>query len=208
MRLFGAAPVKAVSATSGAAQLQNAMHILDTREEHLERKIAGELRAAQAKRGTNRAAALACLKRKKAYEAQLAQTVSQRFTLEQQLNALESTTVASETVAAMKVGTAAMSSAHAAVDPDDVHELMDTVTEQMNDVREMEDAMGRIFGESFDLDDDDLENELAALDLDELDEPLAEAEPALPEVPRMIPTKAQEPPAATAVQSLDLELAL
>jgi charged multivesicular body protein 4A/B len=69
-------------------------------------------------------AAKAALRRKKAHEHSLEQTVSQIGTLEQQINAIESANINRETLAAMERAGDAMKMIHGKLTPEKVDETM------------------------------------------------------------------------------------
>ena len=64
------------------------------------------------------------LRRKKAHEHNLEQTVAQIATLEQQINAIESANINRETLAAMERAGQAMKSIHGKLTPEKVDETM------------------------------------------------------------------------------------
>lgn len=69
-------------------------------------------------------AAKAALKRKKAHENSLDQTIAQIGTLEQQINAIESANINRETLAAMQKAGEAMKQIHGKLTPEKVDETM------------------------------------------------------------------------------------
>ena len=71
-----------------------------------------------------RIAAKAALKRKKAHEHSLDQTVAQIGTLEQQINSIESANINRETLAAMEKAGEAMKQIHGKLTPEKVDEAM------------------------------------------------------------------------------------
>jgi hypothetical protein len=80
------------------------------------------------------AAAKAALKRKKAHEHSLDQTVSQIGTLEQQINAIESANINRETLAAMERAGDAMKAIHGKLTPEKVDETMYAETLEPPDI--------------------------------------------------------------------------
>ena len=82
-------------------------------QQHLERKANDEVVEAKKKLATkNRRGAMMCLKRKKAYEAQIGRLSGARMTIEEQVLAIESANVNLEAMNAMREGAKTMKSIH------------------------------------------------------------------------------------------------
>ena len=73
---------------------------------------------------------MAALRRKKAHEHNLDQTISQIGTLEQQINAIESANINRETLAAMERAGEAMKQIHGKLTPEKVDETMYVIPEE------------------------------------------------------------------------------
>ena len=117
MRLFGA---KRTQPTETAAQsvenLRDVVHMMEKRVDQMHKRIEAErknIRIHMA--GKNRTAALSCARKKRMYENQLSKMVGSRNTMEQQLMAIETASVANETITAMEGASKALQKIQAAV---------------------------------------------------------------------------------------------
>merc|ERR1711881_525795 len=147
---------------------------------------------------TNKRMALNALKKKKRYEKQLQQIDGTLTTIEQQREALEGANTNTAVLQTMSSAAKALKHAHADMDVDKVHDMMDDIAEQQDVAKEISEAISNpvAFGQEFD--DDELEAELNELEEEgeleeqkELEKKLLDIEPAkLPDVP------SAEPPAA------------
>lgn len=86
--------------------------------------------------------------------------------LETQLNAIESANLNLETMKAMKQGASAIKQMHKDFDIDKVDETMDEIREQVEASEEISEAISRPLGTEF-IDEDELDEELAALQEEE-----------------------------------------
>ena len=124
------------------------------------------------------AAALQCLKRKKMYEAQADQLANQQLRIHDQKIMLEGAKATTETVSAMRSGAQAMKKLQKETNIDDVDKTMEEITEQTENLRQINDALGQPIGFATEIDEDDLDAELQELEAEELDRQLME--PAVP----------------------------
>jgi charged multivesicular body protein 4 len=156
------------------------------------RKIAEELaNAREANRQGNKRRALQHLKKKKLYEAQLDALATSQLKLQEQVIMLEGSKATSETYGALRSGADAMRRMVKETKIEDVDATMDAISEQTEQMRQVQEALGQPVGFAAELDEDELEEELAeldALDVEDklLDSELArelEEEPAMPSVP-------------------------
>ncbi|KAG8704410.1 ESCRT-III subunit protein snf7 [Ceratobasidium sp. 394] len=153
--------------------------VLDKKEEDLQRKIEEEMKKAKANAVNNKAAATAALRRKKMHEAELEKLYGQRMTLETQLYAIENANLNAETMARMKQGAQALRDIHGDLTIDKVEATMDRVRDQMELTKEITDAISNPLGISgVDIDEDELKNELAELEHEELNDRLMGADRA------------------------------
>ena len=162
MPLFGRKKKAPVSGES-IARLRATMDLLQTRETFLQTRIDKE--AADAKRYVsqkNNRQALQCLKRKRAYEAQLDKVGKTRFSIETQTMALEQATVNVEAIHAMKMGSESMRAIQGDMTLEDVDNSMDDITDQLGIAGEISDAISQSVGGDV-FDDDDLLAELEGL---------------------------------------------
>lgn len=153
------------------------MAVLDKKEENLQRKIDEEMKKAKANAVNNKNAATAALRRKKLHEAELEKLYGQRMTLETQLNAIENANLNAETMAAMRQGAQALRDIHGNLTIDKVDATMDQVREQMELTNEISEAISNPLGmQGVDVDEEDLKNELAELEQEELNDRLMGAD--------------------------------
>ncbi|KAF8610758.1 putative late endosome to vacuole transport-related protein [Ceratobasidium sp. AG-I] len=153
--------------------------VLDKKEENLQRKIDEELKKAKANAVNNKNAATAALRRKKLHEAELEKLYGQRMTLETQLNAIENANLNAETMSAMRQGAQALRDIHGNLTIDKVDATMDQVREQMELTNEISEAISNPLGMTgVDVDEEDLKNELAELEQEELNDRLMGADRA------------------------------
>ncbi|CAE6333668.1 unnamed protein product [Rhizoctonia solani] len=152
--------------------------VLDKKEENLQRKIEEELKKAKANAVSNKTAATAALRRKKTYETELEKLYGQRMTLETQLNAIENANLNAETMAAMKQGAQALRDIHGNLTIDVVDATMDKVREQMELTNEISEAISNPLNMGVDIDEDELKDQLAELEQEELNDRLMGADRA------------------------------
>ncbi|KNC51578.1 charged multivesicular body protein 4a [Thecamonas trahens ATCC 50062] len=181
-------------------KLRETLDTLDKREAHIESKINKELATAKKYSKTNRRQALAALKRKKVYENQLNQLAGSRMTLEQQIMSLEMASTNVQVLEAARAGAAGLRQAHNNMTIDDVEDTLDEVREQQDIAAEIGEALSQPLG-GLDMDEDDLEAELEAMEQQALDDEFLGVEapstslpsvalPATPNVPTHTPVAA------------------
>lgn len=189
--------------TTGEAiqKLRETEEMLIKKQEFLEKKVESETAIARKNAKSNKRAALAALKRKKRYDKQLQQLDGTLATIEQQREALEGANTNTAVLTNMGEAAKALKKAHADMDVDQVHDMMDDIAEQQDVAREISDAISNpvAFGQEFDEDEleselNELEAELEQNEQEELDKQLLDVGPAvpnvdLPEVPTAEPAK-------------------
>ena len=181
--------------------------MLDKRENLLSKKIAQELEKARAlNRANNKRGALQCLKRKKLYEQQIESLAQHQLKLQEQVIMLEGSKATAETFGALRSGAGAMKQLARETNVEDVDATMDMINEQTDKMRQVQEALGQPIGVAAELDEDELEEELAELDALDVEDKLLERElereleePAMPSVP--LPSV----PAAPAKSSIDAD---
>ena len=156
--------------------LRSQLLMLEKKEEHLNKKIEEELKKAKANLSTNKRAAQAALRQKKAYENELDRIAGTRMTLETQVNAIESANMNLETMTAMRKGADALKTIHGSLNIDKVDATMDSIREQMDLTSEISDAISNPVGMGHDIDEDELKDELEELEQAELNERLVGAD--------------------------------
>jgi len=178
LNLFGGRKDPKSTARDAIVNLRQQLGMLEKKEEYLQKKIDEEMKKARANAVTNKTAATAALRRKKAHELEMERIANTRLTLEAQVNALESANINQETMTAMKRGSEALKTIHQGLTIDKVDATMDSIREQMELTNEISDAIANPVNMGIDLDDEELNRELADLEQEQLDSKLMGAERA------------------------------
>ncbi|XP_077365377.1 charged multivesicular body protein 4c [Festucalex cinctus] len=161
-------------------KLRETEDMLSKKQDYLEKRIQQEIMIAK-KHGTrNKRAALQALKRKKRLEQQLTQIDGTLSTIEFQREALENSHTNTEVVRNMGFAAQAMKKVHESMDINKIDDLMEDINEQQDVAREINDAISRPYGETYD--EDELLAELEELEQEGLDENL-KSMGGLPSVP-------------------------
>ncbi|XP_065676608.1 charged multivesicular body protein 4c [Hydra vulgaris] len=187
-KIFGSTKKKEDEPTASEAiqRLRQAEELLTKKSEHLEKKIAEQLEIAKKAGTRNKRVALNALKKKKRLEKQLQQNDGALSTIEFQVEALESSNTNTEVLKSMGFAAKALKSAHQRLDVDDVHDLMDEISEQTRLANEISDVFSTS-GFDQDIDEDELMGELEELEQELLEEQLLDVGPSkgvnLPNVP-------------------------
>ncbi|KAF5363301.1 hypothetical protein D9756_000673 [Leucocoprinus leucothites] len=191
MSYFGGRKDPKVAARDAIVSLRQQLQLLEKKEEHLQKKIEDEAKKAKTNAVSNKSAAMAALKRKKAHEVELERLSGSRLQLEMQVNTLESANLNAETLSAMKKGSDALRVIHGDMNADKVADTMDQIMEQRGIAEEISNAIA-----SNPLADPGEEEELLAelngLEEEVLNERLAGAN----HVPVHIPPNANKAPEA------------
>ncbi|OAA42215.1 ESCRT-III component [Metarhizium rileyi] len=165
----GSAQARKDSPKNAILNLRSQLDMLQKREKHLQSQIDEQQNVARKNATTNKNAAKAALRRKKANEHTLDQTRAQIESLDTQINAIESANINHETLLAMKQAGKAMASIHGKLTPEKVDQTMDELREQNALSEEIVNAItSNPLGEA--IDDDELEAELDELQQEKLDE--------------------------------------
>ena len=161
---------RALSTTS-LDKLTETLEMLERKEKVLEKKAAAEVgRAKDFSKAKNKRAAIQCLKLKKRLEEQIEKLGNFQLRIHDQMILLEAAKATTETVDALRTGAAAMKAIQKATKIDDVDKTMDEINEQMENMKQIQDALSTPIGEDFD--EDELEAELEELEADELEQHL------------------------------------
>lgn len=180
-------------------ELREHIQMLNKKKNHLEQQISDQDGLARKYITSNKNMAKNALKRKKGYENNLFKIENQIDTLENELTAIESANLNLETMKAMKQGAQAMKQIHGEYDVDKVENTMDDIREQVELADEISEAISRPVGNDY-VDEDELDEELAALQAEEIEahkQPAVVAPPAaskaqeLPDFPTVTKTKPQ-----------------
>ena len=191
--IFGGKNKENIPSTVEAIQkLKQTEEMLEKKQEFLETKINTENATAKKYAKTNKRVALQALKRRKRLEKQLNQIDGTLSTIEFQREALESAGTNTEVLKNMNYAAKALKSVHEQLGADDVYDIMDDIQEQTEISKEISEAICGV-GSNQDIDDDQLNAELEAIEQEVLDDELVGMErPAvdLPSVPSGdLPTK-------------------
>lgn len=190
-------------------ELREHIQMLNKKRTHLELQINDQDQLARKHLATNKALAKNALKRKKGYEANLMKIENQIDSLETQLTAIEGANLNLETMKAMKQGALAMKQIHGEYDVDKVETTMDDIREQVELAEEISEAISRPVGGEY-VDEDELDEELAALQAEEAEHNEAQKQPAgkksvaSPQLPDF-PTVAKNKPQAATEEDEDEE---
>ncbi|KAF8842289.1 Snf7-domain-containing protein [Paxillus ammoniavirescens] len=193
MSFFGGRRDPKQAARDAIVSLRQQLQMIEKKEDYLQKKIDEETKKAKANAVSNKAVATQALRRKKQSETEMERLSGQRLQLEQQINTLESANLNLETMQAMKKASDVLAHIHGNMKMDDVDAAMARIEEQRNIANEIAEA---ISGPTDQLEDDELREELAQMEQEQLDERLAGAE----HVPTHIPSGAREAPKQIAVE--------
>lgn len=181
--------------------------MLEKKQEYLEKKIVSELGIARKNGTKNKRVALAALKRKKRYEQQLQQIDGTLTTIEFQREALENANTNTEVLKIMGYAAKALKTAHQDMNVDEVQDLMDEVAEQQDIAKEISEAISNPIGFGNNVDEDELEKELEALEQEELDKQLLDVGgPSVDELPNPPTAEPNRPVAAKSKVEEDDEM--
>lgn len=186
-KIFGGKKQEPPANTQDSIQkLQDTEELLIKKQAFLEAKIKEEITTAKKHGTTNKRMALQALNRKRQHEKNLSHIDGVLQTLEFQRQALENASTNAEVLNVMGSASKALKAAHNNMDIDQVHDLMEDIAEQQEVANEISEAISNPVGFGNAVDDDELMAELEALEQEELDKQLIEAQPApvsLPDVP-------------------------
>lgn len=219
--LFGGGPGKKEAPKKAIVQLREHISTLRKKEDYLEKQIDEQDAIVRANVTKNRVVARQALKRKKKLEGDLVKIQNQIDSLETQLNAIESANLNMETMKAMKQGAQAIKQIHNEFDVDKVDATMDDIRDQVEISEEISDAISRPLGNDM-VDEDELDEELAAMQQEELDEQMTntgakvQAQPAkqelskskLPSVPTGKVEETEEDEDEKALKQLQAEMGM
>ena len=171
-RLFGTAKPQAPKPT-----LQDASASMDKRNESFDSKIGKldkelqryteqmkKMKPGPAKQSVQKRA-LAILKQKKMYEGMKEQTMNQQFNMEQIMFAQDGLKETATTVAAMKDANKSLKKQFKAINLSQVEDLQDDMSDLLEQAEEVQATLGRSYNTD-DIDEGDLEAELAAMEDD------------------------------------------
>ncbi|XP_061989633.1 vacuolar protein sorting-associated protein 32 homolog 2-like [Rosa rugosa] len=157
--------------TMSLEKLTETLEVLERKEKVLERKAAVEHEKAKAfSKAKNKRAAIQCLIKKKRFEEQIEILGNSQLRLHDQMILLEGAKATTETLDALRTGAAAMKAMQKATKIDDLDKVMDEINEQMENMKQIQEALSYPIGDGFD--EDELEAELEELEAAELEREL------------------------------------
>ena len=171
-RLFGKskpAPPKP-TLNDATSSMEKRTEGIDTKIQKLDKELARytdqmkKMKPGPAKQSVQKRA-LQILKQKKMYEAQKEKTMAQQFNIEQIQFAQEGLKDTADTVSAMKTANKELKKQFKAVKVDQIEDLQDDMADLLEQSEEVQSALGRSYGID-DVDEGDLEAELAAMEED------------------------------------------
>ena len=171
-RLFGTAKPQAPRPTLNDAcgTMEKRGETLDSKIMKLDKELARytdqmkKMKPGPAKTSVQKRA-LTILKQKKMYESQKEKTMNQQFNMEQIQFAQESLTETATTVTAMKDANKALKKQFKAININQIDDMNDDMADLLEQAEEIQESMSRSYNTE-DIDEADLEAELAALEDD------------------------------------------
>lgn len=171
--LFGGPKQKKELPKKAIVELREHILTLTKKAAYLESQVKEQDAVARKNVSTNKNVARLALKKKKKLEGDLLKIGNQIESLETQLNAIESANLNLETMKAMKQGAKAIKQIHSDFDIDKVDETMDDIREQVEASEEISEAISRPLATDY-VDEDELDEELAALQEEEVESNLVD----------------------------------
>jgi len=164
----GGAGAKKDAPKKAILQLRGQLEMLSKREKHLQNQMDEQDNLARKYISSNKNAAKAALRRKKQFEHTLEQTRGQIMSLETEIYSIEAANINKETLDAMKNASSAMKQIHGGLTIDKVDQTMEELREQHAIGEEIGEAITQSIGNQG-LDETELDEELEALQQEELD---------------------------------------
>jgi len=172
-KMFGGRKNKGAAPTTQEAiqKLRETEEMLTKKTDFLEKKIETEKRTAKQNASKNKRAAISALKRKKRLEKQLNQVDNTLSTIEFQREAIENANTNIEVMKALKYGGKALEEVHKELGVEDIDELVEKISEEMETGNDIQEALAGISGAFGDeMDEDELNAELEDLEQEDFDE--------------------------------------
>lgn len=183
MNYFGGRRDPKQSARDAIVGLRTQLQMIEKKEEHLMKKIDDEQRKAKANVTTNKAAATAALRNKKRAEGDLERLSATKIQLETQVSTLENANLNAETMAAMKKATDALKVIHGNTSLKKVDDTMADMADQTAIANEISSAISNPMYSGNEIDETELQDELAELEQDTLNDRLMGADHVPAHVP-------------------------
>lgn len=217
---FGGGAAKKDAPKKAILGLRSQLEMLNKREKHLENQMNEQDALARKHISTNKNAAKAALRRKKAFEHSLEQTSAQILTLENQIYSIETANINKETLDAMKSAGTAMQQIHNGLTIDVVDNVMEGLRDQHAIGAEISEAITSGVTNNA-IDEDELDEELAELQQEHLDTqmlttgnvPVGDTVSKLPQAPitdvsRKTPARVEEDDEEEELRKLQAEMAM
>ncbi|CAN9446170.1 unnamed protein product [Alternaria sp. RS040] len=167
---FGGGQAKKEAPKKAILQLRGQLEMLNKREKHLQNQMDEQDALARKHVSTNKQGKSACIPLPAVqFEHSLEQTSSQIMTLEREIYSIETANINKETLDAMKNAGTAMKQIHAGLTIDKVDNVMEDLREQHAIGEEISEAITSGVA-SNGIDEDELDEELAELQQEKLDE--------------------------------------
>lgn len=142
--------------------------MLEKKERAIQKKISSEVeKAKDYTKLKNKKAAIQCLKKKRLYETQIEQLGNFQLRVHDQMIMVEGAKATTDTVDALKSGSAAIKSINKSLSVDEIEKTMEQVDENAENMRQIQEALATPVGAAANFDEDELEAELE--ELEELD---------------------------------------
>eukprot|EP00884_Botryococcus_braunii_P013583 jgi/Botrbrau1/22225/Bobra.168_1s0056.1 len=195
---------RGTATTDAIHQLHETIDLLEKKHAYLEKRMDREMeQAREYTKAKNKKGALQALKRKKAIEAQMQAVQNNIDRVNEQVNMLEGQGITVAVLESMAYASKVSKDTMTQLNVGEVDKVLDSITDQNEQLQQIQEAMAQPIGAAADLDEDELLSELEALSLEQLEEDLGEAStsaaPARTAVPPRIP--AQAAPAAVAART-------
>ncbi len=186
-RLFKSGKKEAPTTSDAIQSLRQTEDMLLKKQDFLEKKIKNEEEIMKKNVKTNKKLAISALKRKKRLEKELQRNDGTLNTLEQQRESLEAANINTAVLHSMSDAAKAIKKAHQDMDIDQVHDMMDEIADQQEVAKEISEAISNPAAFSGEFDEDELEAELEALELEASTEEEARLEKELLDVGKVLP---------------------
>jgi charged multivesicular body protein 4 len=191
----GAAPKQPdMNPNKGLEKLEEQAELLRKRIAHINQQIAEQTTIAKQNANTNKARALAALKKKKQLDEQLITAEGTLENIENQKNMLENASSNAAILKTMSETAKIVKQQHNNLDINKVEDIVDEIREQ----KEMSEEVAKILSEGTTkrVDDDELLKELEDMQQQEVDEALLKTDtlPAVPtkDIPHAVPSSSQK----------------
>jgi len=104
---------------------------------------------------------------------------------------IEGTKATTDTIDALKTGSAAVKSINNSLSIDEIEKTMEQVDEHTENMKQIQEALATPVGAAADFDEDELEAELEELEAEELEDELVHPPSAAPAIPLPMPSRSK-----------------